>query len=280
MAERERAGVFIDADLERSADCSTANFEIHVSSKPRPGRDTPNEDAAGVFDLGRGGVVVAVADGLGGLPRGQAAAACAVETLWGHVTVGELEPEHLRSAILDAFEEANRDIIASGNGGTTLVVAEIQGDRLRTYHVGDSAAMLVGQRGARKWETISHSPVGYGVAAGLIDEAKALEHEDRHYLSNHLGTPEMHIEVGSPVKFADKDTLLVASDGVLDNIAPEMLGDIIRKGPLDRAAERVIEEVEARTVPEDATGKPDDATFILVRRRPRSKPRAGTGATR
>lgn len=264
MSQPASAQLLIEAALTAPAECSAGGFEVFVFSKPSPERTTPNEDTVGVFDCGGGTLVVAVADGLGGLPRGRAAAACALETLGRHLHPADFTPEHLRIAILDAFEDANRAILELGGAGTTLVVATVQADQLRTFHVGDSAAMLVGQRGVRKWETISHSPVGYGVAAGLIDETQALDHEDRHYLSNHLGASEMHIELGSTVMFAPKDTLLLASDGVLDNLPPDRLFDMIRTGPLARVSKQIVEEVDDCMA---NGGKTDDASFVLVRRR-------------
>ena len=148
------------------------------------------------------------------------------------------------------------------------MVAEVSRAAVRTYHVGDSAALLVGQRGSVKVETILHSPVGYGVAAGLIDPESALNHDDRHYLSNHLGADSMHIDVGSRRSLATHDTLLLASDGVLDNVAPNDIIDIIRCGPIDRAAAQLAQLCEERSTNTEADrpGKADDVTFVLLRR--------------
>lgn len=250
---------------------ATADAEIAVYSRPSPDRQGPNEDAAGLWDLGAGRLVLAVADGMGGAPSGADAAEIALRELDHQLAEAPLDRD-LRPAILDAFERANAAILGLGVGaGTTLVAACIEGERVRMFHVGDSAGLVVGQRGRWKLETIAHSPVGYGVAAGLIDPETALERDDRHYLSNHLGTRDMRIEIGSARVLAPRDTGLLASDGLLDNLTPDEINGIIRRGPLDAAAAQLAARCGERMPGEGGTGpgKADDVTFVLFRRRPR-----------
>jgi serine/threonine protein phosphatase PrpC len=96
--------------------------------------------------------------------------------------------DSVRTAILDALDEANRAIISLGIGaGTTVAIAEIEEDRIRGYHVGDSAILAVGQRGRVKLRTLCHAPTAYAVESGLLDEAEALHHADRHLVSNVVG---------------------------------------------------------------------------------------------
>ena len=107
--------------------------------------------------------------------------------------------EDLRPRILDAFELANQNVLDLRIGaGTTLVVVEISDRVVRTYHAGDSIAVLVGQRGQLKIDTIPHSPVGYGVASGMLGEEESMVHEDRSLISNCVGSPDMHLDVGAP----------------------------------------------------------------------------------
>lgn len=258
--------LFINEECAHPLQVPCTETEVWAYSRPSPDHPSRNEDAAGVWALS-GRVVVAVADGMGGSPLGAESASIAIRALDERLAGAQAEGD-LRPHVLDAFEQANRTILALGvGGGSTLVVAEMSGAAVRTYHVGDSAALLVGQRGRVKVETILHSPVGYGVAAGLIDPESALNHDDRHYLSNQLGANSMHIEVGSRRSLAARDTLLLASDGVLDNVGPNDLIEIIRCGPLSRAAAQLAQLCEERSTGADANqpGKADDVTFILLR---------------
>ena len=97
--------------------------------------------------------------------------------------------------------------VADGVGAaTTLTVVEIEGESVRPFHVGDSFMLITGQRGKVKSRTIPHSPTGYAVASGLLDEKEALHHDERHVISNVIGSAEMRIDVGSPIELAPKDT--------------------------------------------------------------------------
>ena len=242
-------------------------LEIWAYSRPSPEHPDHNDDAAGIWLRANGNAVLAVADGMGGTPYGAEAASTSIEGLDKGLR-GAPDDGDLRSIVLDAFEQANQAVVDRfGGSGTTLVVCELFGGEVRTYNVGDSAALLMGQRGRIKLETIAHSPVGYGVAAGLIDPESALEHEDRHFLSNHIGSRSMHVEVGSPRTMATRDTLLVASDGLMDNIPPGELIDIVRCGSLRAAAQQLTEMCEERMDGRSTKveGKPDDMTFLLLR---------------
>ena len=131
-----------------------------------------------------------------------------------------------RNAILDGIDNANRALRELGTGtSTTLVVAEIREQQVRTFHIGDSSAWLCGQRGLVKLQTTPHSPLGFALEAGFVDEKEALHHEDLNLISNVVGSADMRIEIGSRVPLAPKDTLLIASDGLFDNV---LEGEIVR----------------------------------------------------
>ena len=234
-----------------------------------PDKQSPNEDAAALIEVnGREGILV-VADGLGGLPAGEQASCLAVRKLIASVEDASADEPSLRTAILNGLEEANRAIGELGVGaGTTMAIAEIQGHTVRPYHVGDSMILVVGQRGKVKLQTVSHSPVGYAVEAGLLDESEAMHHHQRHLVSNIIGTPDMRIEVGSTIELARYDTLLLASDGLFDNLHIDEIVQRVRKGPLKRAIRAMAEECRHRMLSprEGQPSKPDDLTFLAFRR--------------
>ena len=136
-----------------------------------------------------------------------------------------------------------------------------------SYHVGDSVILVIGQRGKIKLQTIPHSPVGYAVEAGLLDEHEAMHHEDRHLIFNMLGSPDMRIEVGSTLELAPLETVLVASDGLADNVHTAEIVDILRKGPLDEATRALVALARARMLErtEHQPHKPDDLTVVVWR---------------
>lgn len=269
---RNVAGARLFLENEESCDLALPRGTVSVRSLRAPDKEGPNEDAAAVIPASSRGVVLAVADGVGGSPAGCEASTMAVESL--QRSLGALgEGEALRGAILDAMEKANHEILTSGRrSATTLVVAEIVGDRLRCYHVGDSELIVVGQRGRIKQRIIPHSPTGFAVEAGLLDEEEAVQHEQRHVIFNVIGAPNMRVDVSTAIDLALRDTVLLTSDGVLDNLYLDEIVEIIRMGPLPRAADRLVEATRARMEKRKGSNpsKPDDITIVLYRRR-RSK---------
>jgi serine/threonine protein phosphatase PrpC len=227
-----------------------------------------NEDAIGVFGIDDARALLVVADGMGGAAAGARASSEALAAVRRSVRRLDEQSPTLRSPVLDAFDDANRRVLDLGVGAaTTLCIAELSGDWLRIYHVGDSAALVVGQRGRVKLQTIAHSPVGYALESGLLDEHEALHHDERHVVSNVIGLRDMRIEIRSPLRLARRDTLLIASDGLFDNVALGEITACIRCGPLAEAARRLL-EVSTQRMRSPAPGepsKPDDLSFVLFR---------------
>ncbi len=189
----------------------------------------------------------------------------------------------LRTAVLNGIENANHAVQELGVGAaTTLALVEIQESAVRPYHVGDSMILVTGQRGRVKLQTVAHSPVGFAVEAGLLDEKEALHHEERHVVSNIIGTPEMRIEVGPNQSVAMRDTVLLGSDGLFDNVHLDEIVELVRKGPLLDAA-RALAELATTRMHEPQEGqpsKPDDLTFVLFRpTSPPPKPGSGPAPT-
>ena len=239
-----------------------------------PDKDTENEDTVAVIPWGPEAAVLVVADGAGGLPAGKRASMTAVTSLVESLAVAMAETMLLRTAILNGIEAANEAVKGLANGSaTTLTVITIEGTLARSYQIGDSEAMIVGQRGRVRLQTTAHSPTGFAVEAGFLDEREALHHAERHLVSNFLGTADMRIDVGAPVELQVRDTVLLASDGLTDNVHVDEIIEHVRKGPLEAAAAGIVELAGQRMATINATdpSKPDDLSLILFRK-PRTRP--------
>lgn len=256
-------------------------FEIVAFSDRSPAKITANEDSALAMTYGTDAVVVAVADGAGGLPAGQRASNTAIAALRNALEQAAREKVLLRTAILNGIEAANAAVMALSNGSaTTLTVVGADEDSARSFHVGDSSALLIGQRGKLKFQTIAHSPTGFAVEAGFLEETEALFHSERHVVSNFLGDSEMRIDVGASTRFAQFDTLVVASDGLTDNVRVDEITEAVRKGPITSALQRLTLEARQRMLGADSGQpcKPDDLTVLLMRRRRPAKKKASEAA--
>lgn len=229
---------------------------------PEPGR--VNEDSLCVIPLGEKRGVIAVADGMGGVRGGGAASATAVHALWE--SLKDLGNIPIRTAILDGIEKANERVLATGLGNaTTLTVLEIDEGITRLYQVGDSGALIFGNRGRMKDRTTLHSPVGYAVESGLVEPEEALHSEERNIVSNFVGSAEMRIEIGVGTELARYDTCIIGSDGLFDNLSQDEIVEIARTGSISQKGEKILQRIETRMRGEDpsAPSKPDDTTVVL-----------------
>jgi serine/threonine protein phosphatase PrpC len=262
----DSAKIYSKRDLDAVDRYLFSGGEAVVFTYSAPDKTSGNEDAAALVPLDEYSGVLIVADGVGGSPGGSQASTLAVQTLLHRITHA-IEGRSLRETILDGIEAANQAVLNLGTGAaTTLAVIEIQRYAIRPYHVGDSLILLTGQRGKVKFQNVPHSPTGYAVESGLMDETDAINHEERSVVSNVVGDTDMRIEIGPTTKMLPRDTLVVASDGLADNLYVDEIVHTIRTGPLPRAGEALIQSSHERMRnPQHRPGHPDDLTFILFR---------------
>jgi serine/threonine protein phosphatase PrpC len=234
-----------------------------------PDKESENEDTVAVIPCGPDSVVLVIADGAGGLPAGKRASLTAVTSLAESLASVSTGATLLRTAILDGIESANDAVKRLANGSaTTMTIVAIEGRLARSYQIGDSEAMVVGQRGRIRLQTTAHSPTGFAVEAGFLNEREALHHEERHLVSNFLGTQDMRIDVATPVELRARDTVLLASDGLTDNVHYAEIVERIRKGPLELAASQVVDLAQRRMTVNHTSqpSKPDDLSLIVFRK--------------
>jgi serine/threonine protein phosphatase PrpC len=260
---------FIDQDTTRPFTAPVAAGTAVVWSSRSPERDGPNEDAAVVIPVASDHGVIAVADGFGGHPAGDDASRLALEAIETSVRNRDGAEYELRTVILDGFEMANETVRALGVGAaTTLAVVEIQQNFVRTYHCGDTGIVIVGQRGRVKTRTVDHSPTGYAMEAGVMNEREALRHEERHIVFNMVGSSEMRIDIGPSIQLAARDTIVIATDGLFDNLTFDGIVEHVRRGRIERGVARMATAARSRMTAGATPSKPDDLTIVAYRRRP------------
>jgi protein phosphatase len=268
MTELPEAVVLAGVALEQAQRIELSIGTVVAFTTPGPDRaDDANQDALAVIP-GNDLVLLAVADGLGGHRGGHEASKLLVHEL--HEAARDADGEQMRAVILGAFDRVDRTLAAQpGGGASTVVVVEVRRTSVRSYHVGDAGALVVGQRGRVKLRTMDHSPVGYAVAAGLLDEKDALHHDERHVVDNAVGAANMRVEMGSELGLAPRDTLVLGSDGLFDNLHVDEIVDLVRAGPLEECAAALAKACRERMLGrgEGTPSKPDDLSFILFRPR-------------
>jgi serine/threonine protein phosphatase PrpC len=249
-------------------DCGAGSVVLFSRGKPQ--REHDNQDAACVLQLSRSHAVLAIADGVGGQRRGADAAALTLDRLSAAVAASSADRRSgaTGKAIVAGLENANRELLETRHGGaSTVAVVEVAGRTVHPFHVGDSEILVVGQRGKVRLDVVPHSPVGYAVEAGILPRAQAIHHVDRHLVSNVIGSRTMEVDVGAPLRLQQRDTLLIASDGLFDNLHLEEIVELLRLASLERVGSSIVEACSRRMSRPEAglPSKPDDLTFILFR---------------
>ncbi len=264
----EHAKLYFERDMGEIELLAFYGGTATVFSMSSPSSEGVNEDAAALIPFDSSSAVLVVADGAGGLQGGAQASRITVNKLRETLGRSAESRDSLREGILEGIELANRTIGELGIGAaTTVAVAEIHGNKLRPYHAGDTQILVLGSDSQVKHLTVSHSPTGYAVQMGLLDERQAMVHEDRHLLFNVVGIPDMRIEMGMEIDLVVGDTVVIACDGLFDNLTPEEVAAHLRDNDIGTCTKNLIEACLERMNKRDRNhpSKPDDLTVITYR---------------
>lgn len=241
------------------------NGRVSLHTSKSPTKSTPNEDTLGVYEISKSKGVVVVCDGVGGHPNGNEASNIIVtefEKIFSKQKKAS-KKEKTRNMILDTLEKSSRDIFLKfKNALSTVALIEIQGSKIRPYHVGDSSVIVFDKNGKVKFYTVSHAPLGFAQECGIAFEDLQ---QVRHIVFNVVGMKDMRIEVGPEIELEKGDRVLIASDGVTDNLRNEHLGFIFKEKKLETAGHILGQEVLRKMEESQVThlGGADDATFVI-----------------
>ena len=217
-----------------------------------------------------------VADGMGGHEAGEVASAMVVD----HIAARVRDGAGLDSAILDAQQELKR-AVERGDGpegmGTTVVVAQIRGDRYEIAWVGDSRA-YIWHDGHLRQLTHDHSYVQQLVDEGAISQDEAERHPERSTLSRCLGggiDDELVVDKVAGTLFAG-ERLILCTDGVNSELEDEQIAVCLDDALDASAADAARHLVEAAV----AAGGHDNATAIVITAGPNAPTRIQQTAPR
>src|SRR5215210_5205659 len=197
------------------------------------------------------GLLVVVADGMGGHSAGEVASQMAADIVSRVYYDTKAEPS---AALKRAVEEANRQIHqaaaedeAKHGMGTTCTALALCNGRAYAAHVGDSRLYML--RGGRLYQlSEDHSAVNEMVKLGLITKEQARTHEDKNVILRALGTsPEVEVSVLEPFGLREGDRYLLCSDGLHDLVLEDEIASILTKSEdIHAAGERLIEMAKER----------------------------------
>lgn len=270
---------------------------LRVGASTDPGRvRRRNEDAytildlsehelppstGGRLDVAEGGVLLAVADGMGGHANGHIASAMAIASVTR--TMRARTPLPMPARLADAFQQAHRDLRAASAGhfgsarmGTTLTAVLIDGTQAHVAHVGDSRAYLV-RRGTIRAITKDHTYTEALVDAGLLRESERELSPFPHVLVQALGQERVIEPHFLTLDLEEGDAILLCSDGLTGHVADDEIETVVRLGgPFVETCQALVDLANTR-------GGEDNVTIVLAGIRgvpPKTDPPPGEGLQR
>jgi serine/threonine protein phosphatase PrpC len=206
--------------------------------------------------------LLAVADGMGGVPGGELASEVAIRTLEaGFRPAAALDPV---TSLRTLFQEVNAEIrrladsdLAYEGMGSTLVAALVTRNTLWVANVGDSRAYLI-RNGAIRQLTEDHSWVAEQVKAGQMSRAEAATSPRRNVITRSLGTTEkVDVDTFGFGQLKADDILLLCSDGLHRVVSSTDIAAIAATFPAQEAADRLVELANKR-------GGPDNIAVVVA----------------
>ncbi len=220
------------------------------------------------------GLLMMVADGMGGHAAGEVASRTTIVTLitlvlnnpdWILKVDEESATKILNRAVdryraLDsALAERMQADPALRGMGTTLTAAYSLGFDLFIAHVGDCRTYLL-REGTMQQLTRDHTHVQRMVDAGMLSREEAAEHGLRNVLTNVLGGGKRSIDVElHRLRLAGGDRLLLCSDGLTGTVKDDEIAGILgRAASSEEACRRLVDLTLER-------GAPDNVTAVVAR---------------
>lgn len=234
---------------------------------------TGNEDSALI-----NGVLIAVADGMGGHAGGEVASKVAITTLaqtLPFLNNDEMDPESLEDFLLSALLDVDNEIAETqaendrlAGMGTTLTAIALYRNQAYVLHAGDSRAYRL--RGKELTQlTKDHSVVQELIDSGAISESEAASHPQRSVLTNvFMGQGNITpLLISYEAKPGDK--FLLCSDGLNNVVSNSEIQEALKNSNQSEILGDLITLTYERGAPDNVTivvaeiGDGDTATEFL-----------------
>ncbi|MCP3670636.1 MAG: serine/threonine-protein phosphatase [Gammaproteobacteria bacterium] len=216
-----------------------------------------------------GSILLGLADGMGGHPKGEVAAQILTDTC-NSFFLHAPKPIHSPKEFLHRLlQKAHENITAYGldhkppiKPRTTAVVALIQDGVARWSHAGDSR-LYIFRNGKAMHRTVDHSYVQQLEHHGLITHDEMEKHPQRNYVTRCLGgnisSPEITVSKSARLKHGD--VILLCSDGLWTHTKEQIMGEQFSSDiPFTNIINTLVESAA-----EEAAPKSDNVSAIGIR---------------
>jgi protein phosphatase len=218
--------------------------------------------------VGDSGLLVAVADGMGGAAAGEVASREGLAAVslflfghWGRLDSVKDRESELLTALETAVEKASDAVLRYSDDdrtargmGSTLTAAVIWNGCAYVAQVGDSRAYLLRQ-GHLHQITEDQTLVNDLVAQGSLTREQARTHPQRNMITQALGSPQPLRVVLSRLALRRGDRLLCCSDGLHGEVPDARIEEVLNLGlGPRRSLELLVEEALAHGGRDNITG--------------------------
>lgn len=186
-----------------------------------------NEDALGIWPLKSGGLIAAVADGLGGMGGGAIASKMAIDHIGRSVMAG-ISGQDLVAILqsIDSEIKANRSIGDDTRSmATTLSVVCIEEGVLIGAHCGDTRVMIARKNGVKKLTT-DHTEAHRLLERGEITRDEYINYPRKNVLYSALGADKPLFVEKVNFRVEPGDWIVIASDGVHQRVSTKAFRDL------------------------------------------------------
>lgn len=221
-------------------------FTIYQDS--RRGTRSTNQDRI-AYCYSRSALFMAVADGMGGYPRGEVAAEIAVQFM-AAAFLREAVPsladpiQFLRTVIRDAhhaIRSQSQQKRLAITPRTTCVVCIVQNGVAYWAHVGDSRLYHL-RSGEIVHRTRDHSQVQQLVDTGRLREESVSSHPERNRIYSCLGGESLpRISLSHGARLQEQDLLLLCSDGLWSPVSNRLITSALAAPALERCVPELMD---------------------------------------
>jgi PPM family protein phosphatase len=216
-------------------------------------------------DSSKKGILLALADGMGGRFGGSTASKIAVDVLIE--TYYKDMSYNISQSLEKAFQKANEEVIARGRTdinlagmASTLTAVVLKPDKMYHAHVGDSRGYIIYKEEIKQF-TEDHSFVAELIKAGQITKEEAETHPERHMITRAIGLEsELRVEAPAEPQTIKKDQyILLCCDGLHGVVSNEgIMSAVYEYKEPELICEKLVEKANEH-------GGPDNITAVIAR---------------
>ncbi len=215
------------------------------------------------LDPGARGVLLAVADGMGGANAGEVASRTVVDALRKRVSASDARVEPAES-LREAVEAANAGVLESAawpgceGMGATVIAVLVRDGVAYTAEVGDSRAYVL-RSGALTQISKDQTYTALLVEQGVLSADDARKSRAKHVVLQACGRAPEVVVAQRAVALRSGDVLLLCSDGLSGQVDDGAIAAILRDAgsPADACAKLVAAA--------NARGGEDNVTVVVAR---------------